>query len=507
MVLHLLILRGDKLETLSKQYLQNNSLPADVAMGTAPTTEKVLQFGEGNFLRGFIDFFIDELNEKENWNGSIVAAQPIAQGMAGMINDQDGLYTMILRGLENNKETTVKRVVTSINRCLNPYDEFDAYIKNVENPDLRVIISNTTEAGITYGAGNSITDMPPATFPAKVTQFLHKRYTHFNGNVDKGFIFIPCELIDNSGDKLKEVVLQYAEEWNLGADFITWITESNYFCNTLVDRIVTGYPRDEVNDLWQNLGYQDNILNTAEIFHFFVIEAPAAAMPVVQRDFPLHKVSDSIIWTTDATPYKQRKVRILNGAHTMSVLAAYLYGHDTVGQMMDDEIFVKYLKKGIFEEIIPTLDLDKSDLESFANAVFDRFANPFIKHYLLSISLNSVSKYRARVLPSLLEYNKRKGELPTTVTFSLAALIAFYKNDKRGSDTYELSDDAPILDFFKDAWAKDAGNLGTLVQNTLARDDFWGQDLNKVAGLTDAVTKHLTSIMTDGIQSAVKALV
>ena len=463
-----------------------------------PTTEKILQFGEGNFLRAFIDYFIDEANEKGIMDSGIVAVQPIPQGLGNMINEQDGIYTVILRGLENKKEVTLKRTVTALMRCINPYEHYDSYIENVKNPDLRIIISNTTEAGITYLESDTLEAKPPICFPAKITQFLYKRYLHFNGDSAKGFIFVPCELIDNSGTKLKEIVLKYASDWKLGDDFINWINSSNYFTNTLVDRIVTGYPKDEAEKIWQEIGQRDNLITTAEIFHFFVLEGEEGALDLLKEEFPLQKVSPNIIWTTDATPYKQRKVRLLNGGHTMSVLAAFLYGKETVGEMMEDPILVEYLRKGMYEEVIPTLSLSKENLVSFADSVLDRFSNPFIKHYLLSIALNSVSKYKARVLPSLLEYQKQKNELPKIITFSLAALIAFYKGS-------EAKDDADILEFFKEVWQEN--DPKTIAEKVLEKEEFWGQDLNKVSGLTEAITENLEDIINNGMNNAVKNIV
>ncbi|MCL1996796.1 MAG: tagaturonate reductase [Defluviitaleaceae bacterium] len=463
-----------------------------------PPTEKIMQYGEGNFLRAFIDFFVDQANEKGLINGSIVAVQPIAQGMGKMINDQNGLYTVVLRGLENKKEVTEKRLVTALNRCINPYEEYDLYMENVKNPQLRIIISNTTEAGITYIEGDTLEDKPPASFPAKVTQFLYRRFTHFNGDATKGFIFVACELIDNSGSKLKEIVLQYAKTWGLEADFIDWINNANYFVNTLVDRIVTGYPKDEAEQLWEELGYKDNLLATAEIFHFFVLEGEEKNLELLKEEFPLQKISKSIIWTSDATPYKQRKVRLLNGGHTMSVLAAHLCGKETVGEMMQDPVLSEYLRQGMYNEVIPTLDLSKEDLVSFADSVFDRFSNPFIKHYLLSIALNSVSKYKARVLPTLLEYQKRKGELPKNITFSLAALIVFYKGDK-------ANDDTDIIDFFKNVWQET--NIETVTQKVLANESFWGLDLNNVPHLTKTTTENITNIINNGMVATIKSIV
>ena len=484
---------------LNKSHLKNACLDDKIEISPLKDlTVKVLQFGEGNFLRAFVDFMIDTLNGEKLFNGSVTLVQPIAAGMADMINAQDGLYTVILRGIEDKNEVVRKRLVTCIDYCINPYTNFNNYISYAKNPDLRFIVSNTTEAGIAYKDGEKLDDKPQASFPAKICALLYERYSYFNGDSAKGLVFIPCELIDDNGTTLKSIVLRHAMEWQLESGFIDWIETSNHFTNTLVDRIVTGYPRDEIDVLQHDLGYEDNLMVAAEIFHFFAIESEESVLKDISEELPLHKAAGlNVVWTTDATPYKQRKVRILNGAHTMSVLAAHLSGKKTVGEMMADDIFVQYLQKGIFNEIIPTLDLEHDDLESFANSVFDRFANPHIHHYLMSIALNSVSKYRVRVLPSILEYYKRKGEIPAALTFSLAALITFYKGEG-----YDVPDDAEITAFFKKAW-EESNDMRTLAESVLANIELWGTNLNELHGFTEKIAQYLTNISENGIASEI----
>jgi len=468
---------------MNKELLQEISLPQTIEVNLTQNPERVLQFGEGNFLRAFADFFIDELNEKSMFNGSIVIAQPIAHGLADKLSQQDCLYTAILRGIENGKPVDRRRIVSSISRALNPYANFEDYFACAKNPDLRFVISNTTEAGITYVPADKLDDKPQSSFPGKVTSFLYERYKAFSGAADKGLIFIPCELIDDNGDALKQTVIQHADNWGLPGEFKQWVNTSCEFTNTLVDRIVTGYPKDEIETLTAELGYKDELIVTGEIFHFFAIQARKEWMPVLEAELPLPKFGLNVVYTEDVTPYKQRKVRILNGAHTMSVLAAYLAGKETVGEMMEDPRIIKYLQDGIYNEIIPTLDLDKADLESFAASVFDRFKNPHIKHFLLSIALNSVSKFKARVLPSILEYHKRVGGLPKNLTFSLAALIAFYKGDK-------ANDDACVLEFFKEVWQGD-----NVVEKVCSNVEFWGADLTAIPGLVEKVEADLQNIL------------
>ncbi|MCR5267989.1 MAG: tagaturonate reductase [Lachnospiraceae bacterium] len=433
--------------------------------------EKVIQFGEGGFLRGFVDYFLQKLNEKGLWEGKVVIVQPLAKGMCEMLSQQDCTYNLILRGIENGQVVNERTKIDVISRCVNPYEEFDAYMELAKNPDFRFIVSNTTEAGIEYLGTEKPDDRPARSYPAKLTQLL---YARFRENLP-GFILLPCELIDKNAEALKECVLKYAKLWNLGEDFENWIKTENDFCNTLVDRIVTGYPKDEVEKLWDEIGYQDHLLDTAEIFHLWVIGGHH------EEELPLQKAGFHVVWTDDVAPYKRRKVRILNGGHTSMVLGASLYGLKTVGECLKDELVSSFLKKCIFDEIIPTLGNTRTDLD-FGNAVLERFSNPFIKHMLLSIALNSVSKFQVRVLPTILEYHEKFGTYPCALTFSLAALIAFYRTDK-------VNDNEEIMRFMKDA----------PVPEILQRTDYWGLDLSDLLPL---VQKYYNLIINDGMKQA-----
>lgn len=376
--------------------------------------ERVLQFGEGNFLRAFVDYFIDVMNEKAGFNSKVVLCQPIAPGLADMINRQEGLYTLFLRGFQDGRKVNEKRVISCVSRCLNPYQDYEAVLACAANPELRFIVCNTTEAGIVYDPACQLSDVPAGSYPGKLTQFLYRRFRNFGSEKGKGFIILSCELIDNNGKELEKCVLRYAEQWQLGEEFIAWVKEENSFCSTLVDRIVTGYPRNEAAEICEELGYQDNLINTSEIFGFWVIEGPQS----IKEEFPFEKAELPILVTNDHKPYKQRKVRILNGAHTSFVLGAYLAGQDIVRDCMHDDVICGYMNKTIYDEIIPTLDLPKEELLDFAAAVSERFQNPFIDHALMAISLNSTSKWSARVMPSLKEYIRRKGKLPSCITAS-----------------------------------------------------------------------------------------
>ena len=407
---------------------------------------KVLQFGEGGFLRGFVDWMLQKLNDQNLWNGSVVVVQPIENGLCELLNEQNGIYTHVIRGAEG-VETSVIDVIDS---TVEPYKDFNAYLNLAENPELRFIVSNTTEAGITFDANDKITDAPPKSFPAKLTLLLKKR---FEAGL-KGFVFLPCELIDKNGDNLKKTVLQYADLWNLGEDFKNWVNTENTFCNTLVDRINTGYPKDEKLDL----EYDDKLINTSEFFHLWVIETDYD----LEAELPFSKAGLNVIVTKDALErYRTRKVRILNGAHTSMVCYALLEGIETVKDCMDDENMHTFLKSCLFDSIIPTLDLPKEELLDYADNVLTRFANPYIKHYLSSIVLNSVSKFKVRVLPSVLEYKNRFNKYPENLVFGFSKLIEFYKEGTP-------NDDAAVMEFMKTKSLEDI----------LANTEFWGTDLS-----------------------------
>ncbi|WP_455437690.1 tagaturonate reductase [Hungatella hathewayi] len=470
--------------------------------------ERVLQFGEGNFLRAFVDYFIDMMNEKADFNSKVVLCQPIAPGLADMINEQEGLYTLFLRGFENGRKVNDKRVISCVSRCLNPYKDYDAVLACAKNPDLRFIACNTTEAGITYDPACSFTDVPADSYPGKLTQFLYKRFETFGKEPGKGFVILSCELIDNNGKELEKCVLQYAEKWKLGEEFTSWIKQENIFCSTLVDRIVTGYPRNEAASICEELGYQDNIIDTGEVFGFWVIEGPES----LKKELPFEKAGLPVLITDDHKPYKQRKVRILNGAHTSFVLGAYLAGQDIVRDCMEDEVICGFMNKTIYDEIIPTLTLPREELMSFAASVTERFKNPFIDHALLAISLNSTSKWKARVMPSLKGYIANTGRLPECITASFAFYIAFYRGTelteegltaaRPAGNEYTVKDDRPILQFYYDHRNDD---VKTLVHAVCVNEEFWGEDLSAIAGFEDAVAGYVAAIEKKGAYEVMKS--
>ncbi len=431
--------------------------------------ETIIQFGEGNFLRGFFDYFIHKMNESSLYDGKAVVIQPRAGGKCALLSEQNCKYNLYLRGINDSKIIKEHTYIESISRCIDPYNDYDAFISLSQNPDFRFIVSNTTEAGIRFDDSCKLTDKPALSFPGKVTQLLYKR---FEAGL-KGFVILPCELIDNNGDELKKCVLKYSHLWNLGNEFNAWIENENHFVNTLVDRIVTGYPDDETKDSHPD----DKFLDTAEIFHLWVIEDD------FEKELPLKKADFNVIWTDDVKPYKKIKVRILNGAHTSLVAASLLQGIETVGEAMNNELTSAFLNKCMTEEILPTIgETDESIV--FANSVYDRFRNPFIQHKWRLIALNSISKFSVRVLPTILEYKDKFGKYPKYLSLSLAYLIYFYKNEKP-------DDSKEVIDFIKN----------NNIQDILANNELWQTDLSD---MTETITDYYSKIENLGAKEAME---
>ena len=470
---------------------------------------KMLQFGEGNFLRAFVDYWFDMSNEKAGWNGKVALLQPIEQGLSDMINEQEGLYTLYLRGSEKGEKVDRKRVISVVDRCYNPVNDWDAVKELIKSDDLEYVSSNTTEAGIVYDPDSKPDQVPPTSFPAKLAVLLHERFLAGK----KGLVILSCELIDNNGKELQKCIVKHIDDWGWGEDFKKWINEDCLFCSTLVDRIVPGRIRDakEVAELEKINGYEDPLLDVGEVFGVWYIEGPQW----LEEKLPFKKAGVNVHVVPDVTPYKKRKVRILNGAHTGFVLGAYLSGQDIVRDCMHNETIKGFMNKMLFEEVIPVLPLDKQDCDDFAAAVTDRFNNPFVNHELMSISLNSTSKWKARNMPSFLEYIEKFGKLPAALTMSLAAYIAFYSTGikERAADglicvrpkgnEYKVQDDAWVLDFYYEH--KDADDAA-LVKAVLSNEKMWDQDLTKIEGLYDTVLADLTLIRKEGAEAAYKSV-
>ena len=486
---------GIKVKTLNKDMVEVTKRPI-----------KVLQFGEGNFLRAFVDYMFDICNEKGLFDGSIVLAKPIEFGNLEQFGKQDNIYTVSLRGIQDGEAKVTNRIITSIADTVDVYGDYEKYNNYAKLDTLRYIVSNTTEAGIVFDANDKFEANPPKTFPGKLTKFLYTRYEAFNGDMTKGLVMLPVELIDDNGIELERCVNEFITLWKLPEEFRTWVKEACNFCSTLVDRIVTGYPRNNEEAIFNELGYIDKLVVTAEPFALWVIESKKD----LTEELPFVKAGLPVIYTDNQKPYKQRKVRILNGAHTSFVLASYLAGNNIVRESMEDKLIYDFMHETIFDEVIPTLTLPKQDLLDFAEAVIGRFNNPYVDHALLSISLNSVSKWKARCMPSFLEYVKLNGTNPKHLTFSLAALMAFYSSTRledkalignRNGEEYKIMDDMEVLEFFRDYSDKDTK---TFTKAFLSNEAFWGQDLSKVGNTEELVEGYLDDIRNLGMRKALE---
>lgn len=464
--------------------------------------ERIIQFGEGNFLRAFVDWIVYNMNEKADFNSSVVVVQPIAQGMVDLLNKQDCLYHVNLQGLEKGQKVDSLTRIDVISRALNPYTEYDAFKKLAEQPEMRFVISNTTEAGIVFDPSCQLTDAPASSYPGKLTQLLYHRFRTFQGDTSKGLLIFPCELIFLNGHKLKEIIYQYIELWDLGEEFKTWFTEACGVYATLVDRIVPGFPRKDIAAIQEKLQYNDNLVVQAEVFHLWVIEAPES----VAREFPADKAGLNVLFVPSEEPYHQRKVTLLNGPHTVLAPVSYLSGVNIVRDACQHEVLGRYIRKVMFEELLETLDLPKEELVQFGNDVLERFNNPFVDHSVVSIMLNSFPKYQTRDLPGLKVYLQRKGELPKGLVAGLAAIITYYKGDARPDGSRPEPNDAPeILQLLNDLWA--TGSTHEVARGVLGATFIWGEDLNQIPGLTSLVISYLDAIQEKGMLNVVKEMI
>ena len=463
-------------------------------------TEKVIQFGEGNFLRAFIEWIIWKTNQKTDFNASVVVVQPIDRGMVDMLNEQDGLYHLNLQGLLDGKPVDSIDLIDVISRGINPYRDFQDYLKLAEQPEMRFIISNTTEAGIAFDPACKFTDAPASSYPGKLVQLLYHRYEYFKGDLSKGFIIFPCELIFLNGKHLKECIYQYIELWKLGEDFKNWFEKACGVYCTLVDRIVPGYPRDNAAELCERAGYEDHLLDKAEIFHLWVIEAPKE----VAKEFPADKAGLNVLFVPSEAPYHERKVTLLNGPHTVLSPVGYLSGLNTVRECCEDETIGAFVHKVMYEELLPTLNLPEEELRKFAGDVLERFKNPFVKHFVTSIMLNSFPKFKTRDLPGLKTYLERRGELPKGIVLGLAGICTYYKGGKRGDDEIVVNDDEAIKNLLVELWA--SGDVAAVAKGVLGAEFIWDENLNAVPGLTELLTADLALIQKKGMRAAVKSI-
>ena len=463
--------------------------------------ERIIQFGEGNFLRAFVDWIIQKMNDQVEFNSSVVVVQPIEHGMVDRLQAQDCLYHVNLQGLDKGEKVDSLTRIDVISRALNPYTEFDAFLKLAEQPEVRFVVSNTTEAGIAFDPACRLEDRPAASYPGKLTQLLYHRYQTFQGDRSKGWIIFPCELIFLNGHKLKETIEQYIDLWKLGADFKAWFAEACTVCATLVDRIVPGFPRKEINAIQERLGYRDQLVVQAEVFHLWVIEAPVS----VAKEFPADKAGLHVLFVPSEEPYHQRKVTLLNGPHTVLAPVAWLSGVDIVREACQHAVLGPFIHRVMFDELMETLDLPHEELVQFGQDVLERFNNPFVDHSVVSIMLNSFPKYQTRDLPGLKTYLARKGKLPKGLVLGLAAIITYYKGDTRADGAQAKPEDAAeIVHMLQQLWA--TGSTQAVAEGVLGVGSIWGEDLNRIPGLTAMLKDFLDEIQAKGMLETVKGI-
>ena len=464
---------------------------------------KIMQFGEGNFLRAFIEWIIQNLNDKGAINSSVAVVQPMPFGRIKELSEQDGLYTLRLEGIDKGKTVKSSQVIDVIGDCINPFTDYEHFLSYAKSQDLQVIISNTTEAGIAVDPTDTDFSQCPKSYPGKLLALLKARYDYFDGDMTKGLAIVPCELIDNNGDELYRCLTELAEINHMDKKFIEWMQKANHFTSTLVDRIVPGYPRNEIEQIQKETGYIDNNVVKGEIFHLWVLRKE----PVVQKYLPADSTGLNVIFADDIKPYKQRKVKILNGSHTAMVPVAYLCGIDTVGEAVNDPVIGKYVHDFIFDEVNPTIDLPQNEMIDFANSVIERYKNPFIRHELMSIALNSTTKFRTRLLPTLGDYIRIKGALPKHLLFSFAAIVEFHKG-VRGEEKIALKDDPHYLEYWAKLWAEFDGDYTKLAKAALSWTEAWEVDMNTLhPDITATVAEYLEDMDKNGMKSAVARFV
>ncbi|MDB5799334.1 MAG: uxaB [Rhodocyclales bacterium] len=477
----------------------------------------ILQIGDGNFLRGFADWMIELANEAGVFNGSVSIAAARGPGAIPALRAQDGLFTVLTRGVQGGQLVDKARVIACVRELIDPSTEWQALLTCAAVPNLRFLISNTTEAGIVYVDEPNSAASCPRSFPAKLTALLWERFVKLGGSPSAGLIVLPCELVEDNGSKLRQIVLQHAGAWGLPPIFQSWIEQHNHFLNTLVDRIVPGFPANEADAVFADLGYEDSMLVVAEPFHVWVIEGPQR----LAEEFPLHKAGLNVIWTDDLKPYRSSKVRVLNGAHTAMALSAFGAGLDSVKSVIDDEVLSQYLHKLMFEEIVPFVPRPEEERKQYAAAIMERFANPYVRHELLSIALNSVSKWQVRVLPTIKDYAREHGKAPKLLSFSLAALLDFYhgswnaageyagsRDGTPDGTPYPIKDNADVIEIIAEAWhgGDDGRDLPERVHSMLADTRLWGEDLTAIPALSTQVTAALKRIKEVGTRAAIAEL-
>ncbi len=490
---------------LNREFIENLSagdLPANVHLpppGVFDLPERVLQFGSGGFLRGFFDYFVDQANRQGQFNGRVVVVQSTSGRRAQIMKDQDGLYTICIQGIRRGQPAEEFIISSAISQAISAGENWAAVLRVAENPDLAIIVSNTTEVGLAYDPDDRFAANPPRSFPGKLTAALFRRFQALGGDAGRGVVILPCELLENNGAVLRDIVLRLAEQWQLGAAFQEWLLTANCFCNTLVDRIVPGAPeKEDWARIQTHLGYRDDLLTIAEVYSLFAIEGRsdlAARLEFCAANPP-------IIVAEDISPYRERKLRLLNATHTVSVPLAHLCGLRFVIDMMNDPLMSQFVEGVMRQEIAPCLEMDAAVVTDYIDLVLDRFRNPFLKHALLDITLQSTMKMRYRVLPLLETYCRKLGKLPPLMCVGFAAYLRFMKPEiaengkfrgKIGDRQYPINDDAAA--FYRQAYEKlhpeEAGSVREFVRYVGAATALWGSDLTALPGFVDTVAAAL----------------
>lgn len=458
---------------------------------------KIMQFGEGNFLRAFVEWILQDLNDKGAINSNVVVVQPMPFGRLDELRKQDGLYTVCLEGLIDGQKVKTRQIIDVLGDFINPFTQYEEFLKYGESEDLQVIISNTTEAGIAFDETDTDHSVCPKSFPGKLLALLHRRYVYFNGAMDKGLAIVPCELIDNNGTELKKILIKLANLCYNDEKFTAWVENANHYTDTLVDRIVPGFPRDTVQEIYEETGFTDNNVVKAEAFHLWVLKEEE----VVHKLLPADKTGLNVLFVPDIKPYKERKVKLLNGAHTGMVPIAYMCGIDTVRESVTDVDVRKFVQNLMYETISPTVKLSAEECKKFADSVLERFENPYIRHELMSIALNSTTKFRTRLLGTYADYVNKFGKVPTDILFSFAAMTVFYKG-KRGEEEIKLSDNPEFLEFWQEVWKN--GDYTQVAKSALSREDIWQEKLateENVAFVANAIKEMCELGMRKALQN------
>lgn len=486
------LLRTDRLESFSNIDVDVTDLP-----------ERILQFGTGVLLRGLPLYFIEKANRAGVFNGRVVVVKSTDQGGTDAFEAQDGLYTLHIQGVENGEEIDEAMLISAISRVLPASIAWDKILRVAEDPMVEIVISNTTEVGIVFDESDSLHSEPPNSFPAKLTALLYRRFQHFGGDLAKGWVILPTELISDNGKKLKDIVLSLSHKHGLGDDFIYWLERANDFCTTLVDRIVPGkYPGSETPAYESQWGYRDALAIKAEPFRLWAMEP---ATDRIKQRMQFAGVDSGLVIVDDITKFKELKLRLLNGTHTFSCALALLCGFETVKEAMTNAVFVRFVENLMYREIAPTITggmIQAEEATNFAQAVIDRFSNPFLEHQWLSISVNYTTKMRMRNVPLLNEYATRMHGVPDHMALGFAAYLRFMKVEKQSDGGYEgningqyYSVDDEHAPYFAEMWKN--SSVSNLVITVLSASSLWGQDLTLFPGFVNSVTIMLEELLAN----------